>query len=83
MSQMRHKTLRKLNPAIPVTTDTEKVRMLRALYIMIFNAEESLIPLTTELFHVMGEILEGSAAEQLDLNRIDKQKFLRELAEIN
>jgi hypothetical protein len=50
---------------------------------MVFNAEESLIPLTTELFHVMGEILEGTAAEQLGLNRIDKQKFLRELAEIN
>lgn len=83
MPPVRHKAIRKINPSMPLTTDAEKLRILRALYIMIYNAEESLIPLTTELFHVIGEILEGTPAEQLGLNRIDKQKFLRELAEIN
>jgi len=52
------------------------VRMIRALYIIVFNAEESLIPLAVELFHTIGEILEGTPPEELPLHRISKNIFL-------
>lgn len=80
---MRHKTLRKITPSTPKISDSEKVRMLRTLYIMVFNSDDSIVPLATELFHIMGEILEGTPAEQLDLNGIDRNRFLQELAEIS
>lgn len=85
MSGMRHKTLRRrVNSRLrESTTDEEKVRIMRTLYIMVYNNEDSIIPLTTELFHVLGEILEGAIPEELDLHRIDKEKFLRELEEMS
>jgi hypothetical protein len=63
------------------TSDAEKIRMFRTLYVMLYNGEESIIPLATELFHTIGEILEGVSAEELDLVRIDKSVFLDELRE--
>ena len=53
--------------------------MLRALYILLYNGEESIIPLSVELFHVIGEILEGIPAEELELIRVNKAAFLEEL----
>jgi len=56
---------------------------MRTLYIMVYNNEESIIPLTTELFHVYGEVLEGARPEELSLHRINKEKFLREYEEMS
>lgn len=81
MPSLRYKTVRKV-AHFRSTTDEEKVRVLRALYIMVYNAEESLIPYSVELFHTLGDILEGIPPEELDLHRIDKQKFLHELQEL-
>lgn len=78
---MRYKTVRKVNPS-RITSDEEKVRMLRTLYILLYNGEESIIPLSVELFHVLGEILEGIPAEELELIRIDRAAFLEELQDL-
>ncbi len=76
MSQVRYKALRRrLNRA--TTTDEEKLRALRALFMMVYNSEASLIPLTTELFHVLGDILEGTPPEELRLYRLNKETFLQ------
>ena len=85
MPTMRHKTLRRrVNTRLrSSTTDEEKVRVLRTLYIMVYNNEDSIIPLTTELFHVLGEVLEGTVPEELTLHRIDKERFLREYEEMS
>lgn len=85
MSAVRHKTLRRrVNSRLrEATTDEEKVRIMRTLYIMVYNNEESIIPLTTELFHVYGEVLEGARPEELSLHRINKEKFLREYEEMS
>jgi hypothetical protein len=48
---------------------------------MVYNAEDSLIPMSVELFHVMGDVLEGIPPEDLSLHRVNKDTFLRELAE--
>jgi hypothetical protein len=55
--------------------------MLRTLYVMLYNGEESIVPLAVELFHTIGEILEGVPAEELEFIRIDKAAFLAELQE--
>ena len=74
MPQLRYKTLRRtLSPRFKeVTTDKEKVQALRALFMMVYNSEASLIPLATELFHVLGDILEGIPPEELRLYRLNK-----------
>jgi len=81
MPALRFKAVRKVS-CLRSTSDAEKVRMLRTLYVMLYNGEESIIPLATELFHAVGEILEGVPAEELDLVRIDKSVFLQELEEL-
>jgi hypothetical protein len=39
-----------------------------------------MVPLATELFHAVGEILEGIPPEDLDLHLIDKEALLKELS---
>ena len=56
--------------------DIQKLTMIRALYIMVFNAEDSLIPLAVELFHLVGSILEGVPSENLPFSRVSKTTFL-------
>lgn len=58
------------------TSPEEKLKAIRALYIIVFNSDESLIPLTTELFHTLGSILEGVEPQDLTLNRVDKSVLL-------
>ena len=79
MSELRQPALRKkVKPRLRDATSTEdKLRAIRALYIIVFNSDESLIPLTTELFHTLGEILEGITPDDLTLNRIDKRILIQ------
>jgi len=72
---MRKSTFRVLDKTSP----EEKLRIIRALYFIVYNHEDSLILQSTELFHVLGEILEGHAPEELNLNNIQKQALLEEL----
>jgi len=82
MSTVRKRTFRKLTTRLrPTTSDADKIRMLRTLYMLIYNDEASLIPLAVELFHVIGDVLEGVPPEDLHLHRVNKETFLRELAE--
>ena len=61
-------------------TNDEKLRSIRALYTIVYNAETPLQPIAVELFHLIGEILEGTPPGELDMHRIDKRTFLKELA---
>jgi len=72
----RNRTVRK----VTVRSPEEKLRSLRALYTLVYNDERSLVPLATELFHTLGEVLEGVPPEDLDLHLIDKEAFLKELS---
>lgn len=85
MPEVRHKTLRrKLSANLrPLTTDAEKIRSLRALYMIVYNSEDSLIPLATELFHTLGDILEGIPPEELRLHRVDRDVFLQTYEELS
>jgi len=71
--------VRKSTLRVDRTTVEQKLRTLRALYFIAYNSEESLFPQSVELFHTIGEILEGVPPDELSLHRIDKQALLREL----
>ena len=58
----------------------EKLRVIQTLYMQVYNDERSLIPLSVELFHTLGAILEGVPPHKLELHQIDKEELLRELA---
>lgn len=82
MPAVRKQAFRRLKSKLrPTTNDADKIRMLRILYMMVYNAEDSLIPMSVELFHVLGDILEGVTPEDIPLHRVNKETFLRELAE--
>jgi hypothetical protein len=46
---------------------------------VVYNDEQSLIPLAIELFHAVGAILEGTPMRHIDLRLINKDAVLREL----
>ena len=61
--------------------DPEKtVQAIRALYMTAYNSEQSLLLCSTELFHLLGDILEGVPPERLNMIHIDKSEVLAELA---
>ena len=75
MSKVRNKAVR----AAP--SDGEKLRVIRTLYMLVYNDPSSVIPLAVELFHTLGNILEGVPPEELELHQINRQKLLQELAQ--
>jgi hypothetical protein len=81
MPQMRNKTVRRLVSKINTTDDATKLRMLRTLYMIVYNSEKSLIMQSVELFHLLGDILEGVPAANLQFHCVDKDLFLRELSD--
>ena len=64
------------------TTDAEKLRMIRALYIVVYNSEQSLLPMSTELFHTVGDILEGSSMDDLELHHVKKHRVIEAYADL-
>jgi hypothetical protein len=56
------------------------LRVVRALYMVTYNSEKSLLLCATELFHLLGDILEGVPPERLTMHQIDKSEVLAELA---
>jgi hypothetical protein len=82
MPTMRKQTFRRVNSRRkPTTSDADKIRMIRTLYMMVYNDEASLLPVSVELFHVIGDILEGLPPDQISLHRISKETFLKELTD--
>ena len=71
MSSLRKSSIR--------ANSEQKLRTIRALYFITYNSEKSLLPQAVELFHAIGEILEGIPPEDLGLHRIDKKALIREL----
>jgi len=69
---MRNKTLRRtVSPkGLPHTSDTEKIKILKALYMHTYNSDTSMIPMVVELFHLLGDILEGNSLDDLDFKHI-------------
>jgi len=79
MSELRQPPLRKRrikSRLRDATSPEEKLKAIRALYMIVYNSDESLIPLTTELFHTLGAILEGVKPEDLPLNQVNKHVLL-------
>jgi hypothetical protein len=75
---VRNKTVRKkVTTGQSGVTDEEKLRLISALYIVVFNQPASLIPQATELFHLLGDILEGKPFEELQLRTINLPTFLQ------
>ena len=85
MPDVRNKTIRRrVSPKMRIpTSDVEKVRILRTLYILVYNSDVSIFLLVTELFHILGDILEGVPAEELEFKRIDKELFLKTYADLS
>ncbi len=78
MPQVRNKTVRrKLITGHLTVSDAEKLRIIRALYIVVFNGDQSLVPQATELFHLLGDIIEGKSIEDLRIRTIDYATFLQ------
>lgn len=74
LSAVRKSTLR-----VDRTSVELKLRILRALYFIAYNSNESLFPQSVELFHAIGEVLEGVPPKELSLHQLDKQALLQEL----
>jgi hypothetical protein len=55
-----------------------KLRMIRALHITAYNTPNPLEKTAIEFFYALGDILEGQPAEELKLNNIAKDEFLKE-----
>ena len=84
MQKVRNKTIRrKVTPGKTPTTGEEKLLIIRAFYIVVFNREESLIPYAVEFFHLLGSILEGTCAQDLQLKMIDKQVLLNTMNDLS
>lgn len=75
LSAVRKSTLR-----VDRTSVEQKLGILRALYFIVYNSDESLFPQSVELFHTIGEVLEGVPPDELSLRHISKQALLRELS---
>lgn len=84
VSEVWDQTLRKKEPVGRGnnTSDEDKLRILRALYIVAYTSEDSLVPIAVELFHLLGAVLEGTHAEDLEINSIDTSLFLRTVADM-
>jgi hypothetical protein len=63
------------------SSDKDAIKKIRALFIVVYNDERSLLPQAVELFHVIGSILEGTPLRHIDCHVIDKEAVLRELKE--
>ena len=63
------------------SSDRSILRAIRALYIVVYNDERSLLPQAVELFHTIGSLLEGTSMQYIDCHVIDKEAVLRELKE--
>jgi hypothetical protein len=48
-----------------------------------YNSEKSLLLCATELFHLLGDILEGTPPERLVMHQIDKSEVLAELTALS
>lgn len=59
------------------------LRTIRALYMVAYNSEKSLLLCSTELFHILGDILEGTPPERLVMHQIDKAEVLAELTALS
>jgi hypothetical protein len=85
---MRNQTVRgkavrrKVATGKAATTDSEKLLIIRALFIVVYNHEGSLLPFAVEFFHLLSDILEGTRAEDLELTMLDKDTLLRTMREL-
>lgn len=74
MPEMRKRTVRRIT--VP---PKQILRRIRALYMITYNDPRPLQPLSVELFHTLGDILEGVPPEELDLHLIDRTALIDEL----
>ena len=58
----------------------EMIKLFRTLYLLTYNDPRPFQELSSEFFFVSGEILEGVSAKDLELHKLPKDKFIRELS---
>lgn len=84
MPKVRNKTIRrKVAPGKTTITAEEKLLIIRALYVVVFNRDESLLPYAVEFFHLLGSILEGTRAADLSLTMIDQKILLSTMDDLS
>jgi hypothetical protein len=57
----------------------DKLKMIRALHMASYNSTVPVEKMAAEFFYAIGDILEGQKPEELKLNMINKEEFLKEL----
>lgn len=78
ISRRRKKVIRRRE-----LSDEEKLRAIRALYIVTYNDSRSIIPLAVELWHLLGDVLEGTPLSELNLRVINREDFFCAYGEIS
>ena len=57
----------------------DKLRLIRAIHITAYNMKLPVETMAVEFFYVLGDVLEGQKASDLNLKLISKDDVLREL----
>lgn len=59
----------------------DKLKVIRALHITAYNSKLAVAETAPELYYAIGDVLEGVRPEELTLNKIDRDEFLKELTD--
>ena len=87
----RSKPMRPMVPRSPVNTNNSraqrhlasqehlvyKLKAIRALWITAHNTPQAVEKMEREFLFLVGEIVEGTAVEKLQINSINREAFLR------
>lgn len=59
----------------------DKLKAIRALHITAYNSKLPVAETAPELYYALGDVLEGVRPEELTLNKISREEFLKELTD--
>jgi hypothetical protein len=83
MQSVRNEALRMNTKLRRTITDADKLRAIKALYIAVYNSDESLLLCANELFHTLGDILEGTPLDQLIIHAVPLKIVLDTYADLS
>lgn len=59
----------------------DKLKMIRALHMVTYNSTLTVEQMSVEFYYAIGDILEGQKPSELNLKRIDREEFIREVTD--
>jgi hypothetical protein len=59
----------------------DKLKTIRALHMVTYNSTMTVEQMAVEFYYAIGDILEGQKPDDLNLKTIDKDEFMREVAD--